>query len=170
MLFDFVDHRVVFFAPRLVDAIVGILARDRPVRRNHVHVELVNVVKLGRLGLGGAGHAGEFLIKPEIILNRDRRQGLRFAIDLHAFLGFDRLMQSVAPAPARHFAAGEFVDDDDLVLLDDVLHVLVEQAVGAEQIRNIVNPLRLLVAMLLSLRFSSCPSLRPTTSDRDRSR
>ena len=62
-----------------------------------------------------------FVIEPEIILNRDRGEGLRFAIDLHAFLRFDRLMQSVAPAAARHFAAGVFIDDDDLVFLDDVL-------------------------------------------------
>src|SRR5207244_381324 len=32
-----------------------------------------------------------------------------------------------------------------------VLDILVEHAIGAEQIRNVVNPLRLLVAMLLTL-------------------
>ncbi len=33
---------------------------------------------------------------------------------LHAFLGFDRLVQAVAPLPAVHQAAGELVDDDHL--------------------------------------------------------
>ena len=116
-----------------------------------LHVQFVNVVKLGRFGFGGAGHAGELLVKPEIILNRDRRQGLRLAIDLHAFLGFDRLVQTIAPAAARHFAAGVFVDDDDLVFLDDVLDVFLEKAVGAQQLRDVVDPLGLRVAMLLAL-------------------
>ena len=35
---------------------------------------------------------------------------------LSAFLGLDRLVQAVGPAPARHHAAGELVDDDDLRL------------------------------------------------------
>ena len=58
-LLDLVDDRVVFFAARLVDAIVRVFARDRPVGRDDVDVELVDVVKLGRFGFGGAGHAGE---------------------------------------------------------------------------------------------------------------
>ena len=84
-------------------------------------------MELGRFGFGRAGHAGELLVKPEIILNRDRGERLRFAFDLDAFLGFDRLVQAVAPAAARHLAAGVFVDDDDLVFLDDVLHVLLDK-------------------------------------------
>ena len=84
-------------------------------------VQLVDVVELVRLRLGGAGHAGELVVEAEIILNRDRRERLRFAIDLHAFLRFDRLVQAVAPAAARHFAAGVFIDDDDFVFLDDVM-------------------------------------------------
>ena len=117
-IFDLVNDRVVFFAARFVDAIVVIFARHRPIRRDDHDVELVNVVKLVRFGFRRAGHAGQLVIKPEIILNRDRGERLRLAIDLHAFLRFDRLMQSVAPAPARHFASGVFVDDDDFVFLD----------------------------------------------------
>ena len=110
-------------------------------------------MELIRFGLGRAGHAGELLIKPEIILNRDRGQRLRLAIDLHAFLRFDRLMQSIAPAAARHFASGKFVDDDDFVFLDHVLHIFFEEAVGAEQLRDVVNALGLRVAMLLAFGF-----------------
>jgi hypothetical protein len=73
-------------------------ARDWPVRRNHIDIEFVNVVELGRFGFGRAGHAGQPLIEAEIILDRDRRQRLRFTVDLDAFLRFDRLMQPVAPA------------------------------------------------------------------------
>jgi hypothetical protein len=55
-------------------------------------------VELVGLGLRRAGHAGELLVKPEIILDRDRRQRLRLAVDLHALLRLDRLVQAVAPA------------------------------------------------------------------------
>ena len=81
------------------------LRAHRPIRRDDGDVELVDVVEFVRLGFRRAGHAGELLVKPEIILDRDRGERLRFAIDLHAFLGFDRLVQAVAPAPARHLAA-----------------------------------------------------------------
>src|ERR1051326_6111733 len=89
---DFLDDRIVFFTPRFVDAVVIIRASHRPIGRNHVDVELVNVVKLRCLRLGRAGHARQLLVKPEIILNRDRRQRLRLAIDLNTFLRFHRLM------------------------------------------------------------------------------
>ena len=80
------------------------------------------------------GHAGELVIEPEVILNRDRGERLRLAIDLHAFLRFDRLVQAITPASARHFAAGVFVDDDDFVFLDDVGDVLLEQTISAQEL------------------------------------
>src|SRR5260370_41959714 len=62
-------------------------------------------------------------------------------------------MQSIAPTTPWHFPAGKFIDNDDFVFFNDVLDVLVGNAVGAEQIRNVVNSLRLLVTVLLSFRF-----------------
>ncbi len=131
-IFDLVDDGIVFLTPRLVDAIVGIFALHWPVRRNDVDVELVNVVEFVRLGLGRASHTGELFIKPEIILNRNGGQRLRLAIDLHAFLCFNRLMQTVAPAAPRHFAPGELIDNHDFVIFNDVLNVFFEQAVCSQ--------------------------------------
>ena len=110
-------------------------------------------MKLGGFRLGRACHARQFLIKPEIILDRDRRQRLRLAIDLDAFFGFHRLVQTIAPPSARHLAAGELIDDYDFVILDHVLDIFLKQAVGAEQLGDVVDALRLGVAMLLALRF-----------------
>ena len=131
---DLLDDGVVLFPTRLVDSIVVVCAPHRPVGRNHVHVEFVNIVKLGGFRLGRACHARQFLIKPEIILDRDRRQRLRLAIDLDAFFGFHRLVQTIAPPSARHLAAGELIDDYDFVILDHVLDIFLKQAVGAEQL------------------------------------
>ena len=99
---NLLEHRAEFLAPGFIDRIVRVFARDRFVRRNNQHAELVDVEKLLRLSFGSAGHAGQLSIQAEIILNRDRRQRLGLALDLHAFLGFDRLMQAIAPAPAGH--------------------------------------------------------------------
>ena len=43
----------------------------------------------------------ELFVHAEIILQGDRREGLVFAFDLDALLGFDRLVKSVRPTPAR---------------------------------------------------------------------
>ena len=42
-------------------------------------------------------------------------------------------------APALHHAAGELVDDDHLVVLDDVVAVALEQRVGAERLLHVMH-------------------------------
>src|SRR5437762_1395080 len=81
------------------------------------------------LGVRGARHARQLVVHAEVVLESDRRQGLVLALDLHAFLRFDRLVEPVRPAPARHEPPRELVHDDDLAVLDHVLHVLLEQDV-----------------------------------------
>ena len=48
-------------------------------------------------------------------------------------------MQAVGPAPARHRAAGELVNDDDLATLDDVLDVTLVQRVRAQRRVEVVQ-------------------------------
>ena len=62
-------------------------------------------------------------------------------LDLDAFFGLDGLVQAVAPLPARHQAAGELVDDDDLAVLDDVVHVALVEVMGLERVVDQVRPL-----------------------------
>ncbi len=73
----------------LVDQIRLVFADRRTVRGNFHHAELVGAHELGRLGLGGAGHARDLLVHAEIVLQGDRGQGLVLGLDLHAFLGLD---------------------------------------------------------------------------------
>ena len=54
-------------------------------------------------------------------------------------LGFERLVEAVRIAPAGHHAAGEFIDDDDLVVLDDIILVALEQLVGAQALLDMVD-------------------------------
>ena len=75
----------------------------------------------------------------EVVLKRDRREGLVLSLDLDPFLGFDRLVEAVAPPSARHESAGELVDDDHLAFLDHVFHVPLEQHVGAQRLVDMVE-------------------------------
>ena len=55
------------------------------------------------------------------------------------FLGLQRLVQAFGIAAAFHHAAGEFVDDDDLVVLDDVILVLLEQLVRLQRLIDVMD-------------------------------
>ena len=160
LLLNLIDYGVIFFATGLVDAVVMVFARNRPVRRNDIQVQLINVMELCGFSLGGASHAGQLLVEAEVILNRDRGECLRLAVNLHSLFGFNGLMQTIAPASTRHLTAGKLIDDHDLVLLNHVLDVLLEEAVGAQQLRNVMDALRLRVAMLLPFRFAPVFFLR----------
>ena len=138
---DLLHHRVVFVAAGLENRVVPVDPDAGLVRRDDSDGQLVDLVELRRLGLGGAGHAREFFIHAEIILDRDRRVGARLALDGDAFLGLDGLVQTVRPAAARHDAAGVLVDDDDLAVLDDVFHIALVERIGAEQLREGVDVL-----------------------------
>ena len=118
---------------RQIDEVRVVLADHRPVRRDHDHFEAVDLHELRRFGVGGAGHARELLVEAEVVLERDRRDGLVFRAHLHAFLRLDRLVQAIGPAPAGHRAAREFVDDDHFAVAHDVFHVALVERVRAQR-------------------------------------
>ena len=136
---DMGEDGVVLFLGRPVDLVVLIDANAGQIGRDIDHLEVVDVGELLGLGHGRSGHAGELRIEPEVVLKGDRGERLVFHLDLGPLLGFERLVQPVGVAPALHHAAGELVDDDDLVVLDDVVGVAGEQLVGAERLVDVVN-------------------------------
>ena len=97
------------------------------------------------------GHAGEFFIHAEVVLDGDRSECLCFAFDLHVFLCFERLVESFGESSSRLRPAREFVNDDDLVVLDHVVHVNLKEAVCPEELGDIVDDLGFLVEQLLCL-------------------
>ena len=54
-------------------------------------------------------------------------------------------MQALGIAPALHHAAGELVDDNDLVILDDVVGVDREELVGPQRLIGVVHHAETLV-------------------------
>ena len=47
----------------------------------------------------------ELVVEPEVVLEGDRGERHRLALDAQALLGLDRLVEALRPAPAGHLAA-----------------------------------------------------------------
>ena len=131
---DLLDDRVPLAVLGLVDLVVAVGADHRPVRRDLHDAELVDLHELGRLGEGGARHPGELLVHAEVVLQRDRREGLVLLLDAHALLGLDGLVQALRPAPALEDAAGELVDDLHLAVDHRVVDVALVERLGLQRL------------------------------------
>jgi len=97
------------------------------------------VRKLVLFGLGRAGHAGQLLVQPKVVLQRDRRERLVFFADRDVLLGLDRLVQSLGVAAPVEDAAGELVDDQHFAVFDDVLDIVVVERLGAQSLSEMVD-------------------------------
>ena len=136
---DLGEDRGVFFVLATVNLIVFVETRHRQVGRDFEHVELVDVEQFVGFGRCRTGHAGELRVHSEIVLEGDRSQRLVFRLNRLMLLGLQRLMQAFRIAPARHHAAGELVDDHDLVVADDVILVARKQRVRAQRLVDVVH-------------------------------
>ena len=124
---------------RLEDEVVLVESRDGHVRRDLDDVEVVDLDELLLLGLRRTGHAGELLVEPEVVLERDRRERDVLLADAYALFRLDRLVETLAPAAPLHDPAGELVDDLDLAVLDDVVDVALVQRLGLERLDQVVD-------------------------------
>src|SRR5207302_10117678 len=93
------DDRLELPFLRLEDQIVTVVARDRHIRRDLDHVEVVDLDELLLLSLGGTGHAGELFVEAEVVLEGDRRERDVLLLDLHALLSLARLAGALRPPP-----------------------------------------------------------------------
>ena len=55
------------------------------------------------------------------------------------FLSFEGLVQAFGIAPSRHHASGEFINDDHLIILDDIVLVALEKLVGAQRLLHVMD-------------------------------
>ena len=113
---------------------VGLIeACDRLVGRDDHDLESVDLHELTFLGDGRTGHPGELFVHAEVVLERDRREGLVLLLDRHAFLCLDRLMEAFRVPPALEDPAGELVDDHHLAVADQVVDILLVERLGLER-------------------------------------
>ena len=69
--------------------------------RDRDDLEVVDLVELLGLGHRRAGHAGELVVEPEVVLERDRGERHALALDAQALLGLDRLVEALATSAGR---------------------------------------------------------------------
>ncbi len=136
---DLKQDRLVLLAFGAIDLVVDIDPHHGAVGRDLAHLHLVDVGELLRLGGGGAGHARQLVVEPEIVLDRDRGQGLVLGLDIDLFLGLDGLVQALGQAAAAHHPAGELVDQDHLAALDDIVLVQGVEGVGPQGLVDVVH-------------------------------
>ena len=136
---DLVDQGLELGLLGLVDDVPVVLADHRLVGRDLDHAQLVDVVELGRLGLGRARHPRDLVVHPEVVLQGDGGVGLVLLLDRDRFLGLDGLVQPLGVAPALQHPAGELVDDQDLAVAHDVLVVALVELLGPDGVLQVVD-------------------------------
>ncbi len=141
LLFDVLGDGQELLALRAVDEVFLVGANHRLVRGDDHHVELVDLVELGRFGVGRAGHARELAVQAEEVLERDGRQRDALVLDGEALFGFDGLVQTIGPAPSRENASGVLVDDHRLLVAHQVVLVAQVERVSAEALLQDVQGL-----------------------------
>ena len=87
--------RHVFFGDRQIHQVAHVIPGHRLVGRNADHFQIVDLVKFGRLGVGGSGHARELGVETEVVLEGNGGQRLVFVLNRDALLRFHCLMQSL---------------------------------------------------------------------------
>src|SRR5262245_35510210 len=107
--------------------------------RDDRHIQLINLFEFRRLGIRRSRHTRELLVHAEIILNRNGGQGLVFFADVNALLRFNRLVQSIRPAPSRHQPAGELIDDDHFTVLYDIIDIALKYGMGLEGLLHVMQ-------------------------------
>ena len=132
------NDRVDLAALVLVYGIRVVLANDRLVGRDLDDIELIGVAELLLLGQRGTGHAGQLAVQAEVVLEGDGREGLALVLDLDALLRLDGLMQTLVVAAAEHQTAGELIDNDDLAVTDNIVHIALHDAARLDSLIDIV--------------------------------
>ena len=139
MCLNLFENGVEFFTFSLVDTVVVIHAAARLVGRNNHDVELIDLMEFACFRLRGTGHAGELFVETEVVLNGDRRKGLRFFLNCDVFLRFERLVKTFAEAASGKDSSGVLVNDEDFAVLNHIMHVFFIETVCTEELGNIVE-------------------------------
>ena len=136
---DVLDDGLVLGLLGLVDEVVFVVPDHLLVRRDGDDLHLVGVHELVGLGRRRAGHAGELVVHPEVVLDGDGGDGLVLFLDLDALFGLDGLVEPLGVSPSLQHTPRELVDDVDLPVADDVLVVLVEERLGPQSLVQVVD-------------------------------
>ena len=138
-VFNILGNGNIFFLLSQINQVPFIITNHWPVRRDNHHLKTIYLIQFERLGIGCTSHTGKLLVQAEIVLESDRCQSLVFILNRDVFLGFNRLMQTIRPAPASHHTPGKLINDDHFIILDDVINILMKQYISPHSRIHIVH-------------------------------
>ena len=134
----FNDGRVFFFR-RAIDMIVIVNPRDRAVCWHFHNAKPIDRHEFFGLGRGRTRHAAELVIQAEIILEGDRSHCDVLGLDLAAFLGFNRLVQTIRHPPPGHHTARKFINQHHFVIANNIVLVLLIDLMGPQSIGGVMH-------------------------------
>ena len=100
-----------------------------------------------RLRYGSTGHTGQLLVQAEEILVGDGSKRVVFTLHFDAFFSLDRLVETLAIAPPGHLSTGEFIDNHDLAIFDDVILVALEDDLGLNGILHVARQVQVVLVI-----------------------
>jgi hypothetical protein len=129
-LVDLGNDSVELATLRLEDKVSRVVTNHLAVGWNCDDWQVVNSIELFRFCFSCTSHPCELVVHAEIVLEGDSRHCHILATNPNVLLGLDRLVKSLAVAAANHHAAGEFIDDDDFTIANDVVLVSHVNSIG----------------------------------------
>ena len=138
-LFNVINDSFVFFFCSAIDLILLVITNHHAVCRDDNRFQTVNFLEFISFRIGRTGHTGELFIHTEVVLEGNRRKSLVFLLNFNAFFGFNGLMQTVGPTASFHQTTGEFVNDNDFAVLNDIVLVFDKERMSTERCIQIVK-------------------------------
>ena len=80
-------------------------------------------MKLTSFGHRGTGHPCQLVVHAEVVLEGDRGERLVLFLDRNALLCLNGLMETFGVAAAFEHTAGEFVNDHDFTVADQIVDI-----------------------------------------------
>ena len=135
---DLLRHRLKFGLLGGKHAVRPLLADHWPIRGHADHPKLVNAAQLPPVLPRSPGHAGQFLVQLEIALKGNLGSVIGRHGNRHPFLGFDGLMQPLAPMAVGHAPPRKFIDDHHFLFMDHVMLIEAEPEMGVQAAFNVL--------------------------------
>ena len=136
---DQFDNGVITFPGCPVNLVIMIDPLDVDIGRYACHLETIDLREFAGLCHRRSGHAGQLLIESEIVLECHRCHGLVFGLDFQALARLDGLVKTFRETAPLHRAAGKFIDDHHLAVLDHVMAITLEKLVRLQRLVHMVK-------------------------------
>ena len=133
-----IDDRRSFFSVGEIDPIAKVHSLQGMHRWQHGYWQPVLLLKFVLGTDGGAGHSAKRLELLDEPFNGNMTQGLTLWIGSKSFFGFQSGLQAVLVDGVGLRPPCGLVDEHQLVLGHQVIHVPLEQQVGSEHLINLV--------------------------------